>query len=166
MQDGNGYTKYQEEIKKMSTEKSTTPDVNSNYTSCKLWQIICYSMVPAVGNFFMIVFTMNAYIAKGGYGLATALAASGAHIVLFTTGRGTPFACPVPTVKISTNNLLAEKKKNWIDFNCGVLVDDTPADELADHLLDFVINIASGKKSKSEEAGFHDMAIFKQGVTL
>ena len=76
MQDGNGYTKYQEEIKKMSTEKSTTPDVNSNYTSCKLWQIICYSMVPAVGNFFMIVFTMNAYIAKGGYGLATALAAS------------------------------------------------------------------------------------------
>ena len=60
----------------MSTEKSTTPDVNSNYTSCKLWQIICYSMVPAVGNFFMIVFTMNAYIAKGGYGLATALAAS------------------------------------------------------------------------------------------
>ena len=97
---------------------------------------------------------------------ATALAASGAHIVLFTTGRGTPFACPVPTVKISTNNLLAEKKKNWIDFNCGVLVDDTAADELADQLLDFVINIASGKKSKSEEAGFHDMAIFKQGVTL
>lgn len=97
---------------------------------------------------------------------ATALAASGAHIILFTTGRGTPFACPVPTVKISTNNLLAEKKKNWIDFNCGVLVDDTPADELADQLLDFVINIASGKKSKSEEAGFHDMAIFKQGVTL
>lgn len=60
----------------MSTDKSTTPGVNSNYTSCKLWQIICYSMVPAVGNFFMIVFTMNAYIAKGGYGLATALAAS------------------------------------------------------------------------------------------
>ena len=97
---------------------------------------------------------------------ATALAASGAHIVLFTTGRGTPFACPVPTVKISSNNLLAQKKKNWIDFNCGVLVDDTPADELADQLLDFVIDIASGKKSKSEEAGFHDMAIFKQGVTL
>ena len=97
---------------------------------------------------------------------ATALAASGAHIVLFTTGRGTPFACPVPTVKISSNNALAQKKQNWIDFNCGVLVDDTPADELADQLLDFVIDIASGKKSKSEEAGFHDMAIFKQGVTL
>ena len=97
---------------------------------------------------------------------ATALAASGAHIVLFTTGRGTPFACPVPTIKISSNNTLAQKKQNWIDFNCGVLVDDVPADELADQLLDFVIEIASGKQAKSEEAGFHDMAIFKQGVTL
>ena len=97
---------------------------------------------------------------------STALAASGAHIVLFTTGRGTPFACPVPTVKISTNNQLAQKKQNWIDFNCGVLVNDTPLDELSENLLDFVLEIASGKKSKSEEAGFHDMAIFKQGVTL
>ena len=97
---------------------------------------------------------------------STALAASGAHIVLFTTGRGTPFACPVPTVKISTNNQLAHKKQNWIDFNCGVMVNDTPLDELSDRLLDFVLDIASGKKSKSEEAGFHDMAIFKQGVTL
>ena len=97
---------------------------------------------------------------------ATALAASGAHIVLFTTGRGTPFACPVPTVKIASNNLLAGKKKNWIDFNCGVLVEDTDLAALSDQLLDFVIDIASGKKSRSEEAGFHDMAIFKQGVTL
>ena len=97
---------------------------------------------------------------------STALAASGAHIVLFTTGRGTPFASPVPTVKISSNNQLAEKKQNWIDFNCGVIVNDTPIDELSDDLLDFVLAIASGKKSKSEEAGFHDMAIFKQGVTL
>lgn len=69
-------------------------------------------------------------------------------------------------MKISSNNLLAGKKKNWIDFNCGVLVDDTKFDDLADQLLDFVIDIASGKKSRSEEAGFHDMAIFKQGVTL
>lgn len=97
---------------------------------------------------------------------STALAASGAHIVLFTTGRGTPFASPVPTVKISTNNQLAKKKQNWIDFNCGVMVEDTPLDELSDNLLDFVLEVASGKKSKSEEAGFHDMAIFKQGVTL
>ncbi len=97
---------------------------------------------------------------------STALAASGAHIVLFTTGRGTPFASPVPTVKISTNNQLASKKSNWIDFNCGVMIADTPLDQLSEDLLDFVLDVASGKKSKSEEAGFHDMAIFKQGVTL
>ena len=97
---------------------------------------------------------------------STALAASGAHIVLFTTGRGTPFASPVPTIKISTNNQLAKKKQNWIDFNCGVMVEDTSLDVLSDNLLDFVLEVASGRKSKSEEAGFHDMAIFKQGVTL
>lgn len=97
---------------------------------------------------------------------STALAASGAHIVLFTTGCGTPFASPVPTVKISTNSTLADKKINWIDFNCGTLVEDETLDSLSEKLFDFVIDIASGKKSKSEEAGFHDMAIFKQGVTL
>lgn len=97
---------------------------------------------------------------------STALAASGAHIVLFTTGRGTPFACPVPTIKISTNSTLYEKKKNWIDFNCGTVVDGITIDELADELFNYCLEIASGKKVKSEEAGFHDMAIFKQGVTL
>ncbi len=97
---------------------------------------------------------------------STALAASGAHIVLFTTGRGTPFACPVPTMKIATNTALATKKNNWIDFNCGVLVEGTDMDTLKNQFFDFVIEVASGKKVKSEEAGFHDMAIFKQGVTL
>lgn len=97
---------------------------------------------------------------------ATALAASGAHIVLFTTGRGTPFACPVPTVKIASNSALAEKKRNWIDFDCGVLVKDGTPEALGRQLFDFVIRIASGEPAKSEQAGFHDMAIFKQGVTL
>lgn len=97
---------------------------------------------------------------------ATALAASGAHIVLFTTGRGTPFASPVPTMKISSNSRLAGKKANWIDFNAGVLVEDADMTETAQKLFDFVIETASGKKVRSEEAGFHDMAIFKQGVTL
>ena len=97
---------------------------------------------------------------------STALAASGAHIVLFTTGRGTPFACPVPTMKISTNTALSQKKNIWIDFNCGVLVEDTDMETLKNRFFDFVIEVASGKKVKSEEAGFHDMAIFKQGVTL
>ncbi|MDO4490749.1 MAG: altronate dehydratase family protein [Lachnospiraceae bacterium] len=97
---------------------------------------------------------------------STALAASGAHIVLFTTGRGTPFASPVPTVKIATNTTLATRKRNWIDFNCGVMVDGVTLDDLSDDLLEYVLSVASGKQTKSEEAGFHDMAIFKQGVTL
>ena len=97
---------------------------------------------------------------------STALAASGTHIVLFTTGRGTPFASPVPTVKISSNSGLAEKKKNWIDFNAGVLVEDKTMKETAEKLFDYVVAVASGEKVSSERAGFHDMAIFKQGVTL
>lgn len=97
---------------------------------------------------------------------ATALAASGAHIVLFTTGRGTPFASPVPTMKISSNSALAGRKSNWIDFNAGVLVEDARLDEVGEDLFNLVVEVASGKKVRSEEAGFHDMAIFKQGVTL
>jgi len=97
---------------------------------------------------------------------STALAVSGAQIVLFTTGRGTPFASPVPTVKISSNTALAGKKDRWIDFNAGRMVEDKSKEELAQELFDYVLEVASGKKVKAEEAGFHDMAIFKQGVTL
>lgn len=97
---------------------------------------------------------------------STALAASGAHMVLFTTGRGTPFASPVPTVKISSNSNLADRKENWIDFNAGHMAEDKGKEELAEELLSYVLEVASGRKVKSEEAGFHDMAVFKQGVTL
>lgn len=101
---------------------------------------------------------------------STALAASGAHIILFTTGRGTPFASPVPTVKISSNSALYKHKRNWIDFNCGSIAENTAEDmsleELGEELFRYVAEVASGKKVKSEEAGFHDLAIFKQGVTL
>ena len=97
---------------------------------------------------------------------STALAASGSHIVLFTTGRGTPFASPVPTMKIATNSALANKKNNWIDFNAGVLVENKSMDDVAKEFYHYIIDVASGKKVCSEIAGFHDMAIFKQGVTL
>lgn len=97
---------------------------------------------------------------------ATALAASGAHIVLFTTGRGTPFACPVPTMKISSNSRIAGKKSNWIDFNAGVLVENEELGTTGEKLFDYVLKVASGEKVASERAGFHDMAIFKKGVTL
>lgn len=97
---------------------------------------------------------------------STALAAAGAQMVLFTTGRGTPFACPVPTIKIATNTVLAAKKAKWIDFNAGVLVEGAAMQETAENFFSYVMEVASGKKVCSEEAGFHDMAIFKQGVTL
>lgn len=97
---------------------------------------------------------------------ATALAAAGAQIVLFTTGRGTPFASPVPTVKIASNSDLAKKKANWVDFDCGPLIEDKTLGELGKELFDYVLAAASGRPVKSEAAGFHDLAIFKQGVTL
>ncbi len=97
---------------------------------------------------------------------STALAAAGAQIVLFTTGRGTPFASPVPTVKIATNTALAEKKRNWIDFNAGVLVQGQDMDRVAERFFAYILAVASGEQTCSEKAGYRDMAIFKQGVTL
>ncbi len=97
----------------------------------------------------------------------TALAAAGAHVVLFTTGRGTPFGGPVPTVKLSTNSELARKKKHWIDFDAGRLLSGTSMDELANDLLDYVIALASGvERTNGELNGFRESAIFKDGVIL
>ena len=98
---------------------------------------------------------------------SNALAASGAHLVLFTTGRGTPFGCPVPTVKISSNSPLADKKHSWIDFNAGRLLDGVTLDDLADEFTDYIIALASGEvHAKSEALDKHELAIFKDGVTL
>ena len=97
---------------------------------------------------------------------STALAVSGAQMVLFSTGRGTPFGCPVPTVKIASNTPLAQKKRNWIDFDAGRLLAGMTLEELGGELLDTVMRIASGEKTRGEINGFHDLAIFKQGITL
>lgn len=97
---------------------------------------------------------------------ATALAVSGAQIVLFTTGRGTPFGCPVPTVKISSNSPLAAKKKNWIDFNAGAFVEGEPMEKLSRTFYDYVLSVASGRQTTGERSGIRDVAIFKDGVTL
>ena len=97
----------------------------------------------------------------------TALAAAGAHLILFTTGRGTPLSSPVPTVKVSSNSALAGHKSNWIDFDAGRLVSTgIESAELAKEFFDYVLEVASGRLVKSEEAGYHSMTIFKQGVTL
>ncbi|MBR2276226.1 MAG: UxaA family hydrolase, partial [Lachnospiraceae bacterium] len=97
---------------------------------------------------------------------STVLTASGAHLILFTTGRGTPFGAPAPTVKISTNTALFEKKNGWIDFNAGTAAEGEPLDETGKRLLDFVLEVASGKRTKTEERGFREISIFKDGVTL
>ena len=97
---------------------------------------------------------------------STALAASGCQIVLFTTGRGTPFGTFVPTAKISTNSTLAANKPLWIDFNAGVIVDGTHSEEVDKAFIDFVIRVASGIPVNNEKSGYSEIAIFKSGVTL
>lgn len=97
---------------------------------------------------------------------STALAAAGCQLVLFTTGRGTPFGTFVPTVKVSTNSNLAHRKPTWIDFNAGVLVEDADMNDVVKQFTKYVLEVASGKKVNSEIAGIHEIAIFKNGVTL
>lgn len=97
---------------------------------------------------------------------ATALAAAGCQIILFTTGRGTPFGTFVPTMKISTNSTLAKNKPTWIDFNAGVLVEDEPMSTVHQRFADYIISVASGEKVNNEKKGYREIAIFKTGVTL
>ncbi|WP_456276458.1 UxaA family hydrolase [Bacillus sp. AK128] len=97
---------------------------------------------------------------------SSALAAAGCQMVLFTTGRGTPFGTFVPTVKISTNTTLYETKKHWIDFNAGPLVENVSSDEVLDDFINYIINVASGQLVNNEKNNFREIAIFKTGVTL
>lgn len=98
---------------------------------------------------------------------ATALTVAGAHIILFTTGRGTPVGAPAPTVKISSNTDLFNRKASWIDFNAGQLLEGRSAEEVIGELFELVIDIASGnKKTKSEINGYREISIFKDGVIL
>ena len=86
----------------------------------------------------------------------TNLTAAGVHLILFTTGRGTPVGAPVPTVKISTNTALYNKKHNWIDFDA----------QSNNDIFDFVLEVANGKQTKNEKYGYKEISIFKDGVTL
>jgi altronate hydrolase len=97
---------------------------------------------------------------------STALAACGCHIVLFTTGRGTPFGTFVPTMKISTNSALAKNKPTWIDFNAGVIVEDEPMSTTLERFIDYIIRVASGEEVNNEKKNYREIAIFKTGVTL
>jgi len=98
---------------------------------------------------------------------STALAVAGAQLVLFTTGRGTPFGCPIPTVKIASNTPLASKKPHWIDYDAGVVCETGDIKACAEGLFDYVMDLASGKhKTNNEKARMKGIAIWKDGVTL
>jgi altronate hydrolase len=99
---------------------------------------------------------------------STAMVASGATVLLFTTGRGTPLGFPVPTIKIASNTEIASKKPHWIDFNAGALLDGTKTlDALADELFTLVLEVASGRvRTNNEKHGYREIAIWKDGVTL
>ena len=97
---------------------------------------------------------------------STALASCGCHIVLFTTGRGTPFGTFVPTMKIATNPTLAKNKPSWVDFSAGQLVGGRTMQELVPEFIDKVLAVASGQTAKNEENGYREISIFKNGVTL
>ena len=93
----------------------------------------------------------------------TNLTASGCHLILFSTGRGTPVGAPVPTVKIATNTNLAKRKPHWIDFNAGEIINGA---DLTDELFEYVIEVANGKRTNNEKNGYKEISIFKDGVVL
>ena len=97
---------------------------------------------------------------------ATALASAGCQIVLFTTGRGTPFGTFVPTMKIATNPTLAQRKPMWVDFSAGQLIEGRTMQELVPEFIDKVLAVASGEPARNEENGYREISIFKNGVTL
>ncbi|MBP1907747.1 altronate hydrolase [Paenibacillus turicensis] len=96
---------------------------------------------------------------------SSALAASDCHLVLFTTGRGTPFGSFVPTIKVATNNQIYNNKQHWMDFNAGTLL-ETPMEEVLEQFIDYIIEVASGKPTRNEQNDVRELAIFKTGVTL
>lgn len=97
---------------------------------------------------------------------STALASAGCQIVLFTTGRGTPFGTFVPTMKVATNPSLAAQKPNWIDFNAGQLLEGKSMNDLLNEFIDKILSVASGEKARNEINGYREISIFKNGVTL
>jgi altronate hydrolase len=127
---------------------SVITDVLSYGESCKTKGL---NLLTGVGN--DIVSTTN-------------LTAAGAHIILFTTGRGTSLGAPVPTIKISSNTGLFERKPNWIDFNSGELINNPDFESVSNELLNLIIQTASGKKTKNEINEIRDISIFKDGVIL
>lgn len=127
---------------------STVTDVLNLYEPCKKSGL---SLLWGPGN--DIVSTTN-------------LTCANATMILFTTGRGTPLGAPVPTIKISTNSELSKKKKSWIDFDAGSILDNSDFSKAQDNLLDLIIAVANGEKTLNEKHNYEEIAIFKDGITL
>ena len=131
----------------------------------KYIQILC--MIPYTIQGVILSVSILILYAKGSSFLSgRMIMLFGAYCIIISTGRGTPFGCPVPTIKIASNTPLAEKKPGWIDFNAGRLLDGTTLPQLGRELMDYVLSVASGHPSRNEQNGFHDLALFKKGVTL
>ncbi|NQZ90069.1 MAG: altronate dehydratase [Colwellia sp.] len=110
---------------------------------------------------------LNLLDAPGNDPIATsALASAGCHMVLFTTGRGTPYGGFVPTLKISTNTELANKKKRWIDFDAGILIGDASMNETHEKFVELLVNVVNGQETCNEKNDIREVAIWKKGVTL
>ncbi len=128
--------------------------------SCKVVDVLDYGETVTKNGLSLLNGPGNDMVA------VTNLTAAGAHMILFTTGRGTPLGAPVPTIKVSTNKTLADKKKGWIDFDSSPLLEGKNMDELTQEFLDFIIETASGKPALNEQNGYSEISIFKDGVTL
>ncbi len=128
--------------------------------SCKVVDVLDYGNTVTKNGLSLLNGPGNDMVA------VTNLTAAGAHLILFTTGRGTPLGAPVPTVKVSTNKALADKKKGWIDFDSSPLLEGKGMDELTDEFLSYLIDVASGKETLNEQNGYSEISIFKDGVTL
>lgn len=96
----------------------------------------------------------------------TNLTVAGANIIFFTTGRGTPLGAPVPTIKVSSNSRLAMRKRNWIDFNAGKLIESSDFENMTEEIFNLLIDIASSRQTKNEQNGYRDISIFKDGVIM
>lgn len=96
----------------------------------------------------------------------TNLTCAGAHLIVFTTGRGTSLGAPVPTIKVSSNTALYNKKKNWIDFNAGEIINGRPLDDISNDFYSYIISVANGTPTRNEINGYRDIAVFKDGVIM
>jgi altronate hydrolase len=97
----------------------------------------------------------------------TNLTASGANIVIFTTGRGNPYGAPVPTIKLASNSKLAQYKNHWIDYDAGVLLNGAAFEETAEDFFQYILDVASGRKqTNNEKHAYKEISVFRDGVIL